>query len=309
VQALWKRLNSKRYSGVTPQAMKHIRNFLKKIKDTVYNPSFYQKITHEPTELGIWFLFLINVLSFTVIGIGLLVISIPSVSSFSMSDYIGTHYPDELTITIQDGVVEANIDMPYYIPLDEDEEGDPANLIVIDTTEGQTFDTISSYDTLAVLTRDSLVFFKSEGETRIFSLEEIKDFTFNKDTAISWGETIMTWTYILIIPFALLMIGIVACFVLGWYLLVSFIYALVPFFAAKLLKKRLTYMNAYKVSLYALVPAILFSTIISLLGLHSLPFLTLGIVSFVAIINIRGWTDEMTQSIPGEPSEHGTQNS
>jgi hypothetical protein len=288
--------------------MKRLKNFLQKIKDTAYNPSFYQQIPHEPIERGIWFLFLINVLSILIISITLLIVAMPTLATFSMSDYIEGQYPDELTITIKEGIVGANVDVPYYIPLDSDEESDPANLLVIDTTEGLTFETISSYDTVAVLTRDSLVVSKSEGETRIFSLEEIGDFTFDKNLAMSWGETAMTWVYILMVPFALLLIGIVVCFTLGWHLLVCFLYALVPFFAAKLFKKKLTYIGGYKVSLYALVPAILLSTVLSLFGEFTIPFMTLGIITLVTIINLRGWTDDMTPSIPVESSENGTQN-
>ncbi len=273
--------------------MKQIKAFVSRLNDTFYNPSFYKQSIAEPREKAMSLLFWVNVLAASVFAVTVLINLMPSMIDFAKGNYVSEVYPDGLEVAIKGGEVSINEPVPYYLPTPEAlmEEGDDMeNLLVIDTTEDLSVDTIKSYNSLAVLTKDSLYFAKDENETRVFSLDESEDLTITEDKVISWSKIAIKWAYVAIIPLTLMMIGLVAGFSFVYYIIISFALTLIPLLIGKARKLPITYRSAYIVSLYALVPVVMIDIMTTLFGLLTLPFwLVLIIFTGVVILNLRDW--------------------
>ncbi len=273
--------------------MKQIKAFVSRLNDTFYNPSFYKQSIAEPREKAMSLLFWVNVLAASVFAVTVLINLMPSMIDFAKGNYVSEVYPDGLEVAIKGGEVSINEPVPYYLPTPEAlmEEGDDMeNLLVIDTTEDLSVDTIKSYNSLAVLTKDSLYFAKDENETRVFSLDESEDLTITEDKVISWSKIAIKWAYVAIIPLTLMMIGLVAGFSFVYYIIISFALTLIPLLIGKARKLPITYRSAYIVSLYALVPVVMIDIVTTLFGLLTLPFwLVLVIFTVVVILNLRDW--------------------
>jgi len=270
--------------------MKYIKDFFTELKNSFYNPAVYKKISAEPTGNRIWFLAKINLVAITIAGLIFLILSTPDLIDFSKSNHIEQEYPEDLIVSVEDGIVSINKESPLFIEFKTNEEDAPENLLVIDTRDDLSMDTMIDYDSLAVVTNDSFVFFKSENETRIFSLSDIDDFEMTKEKALSWWQTAIKWGYFLIIPITLLLSWLIGGFIFAYYLLVTFVYTLLTLLIAKLLKIKLTYMNAYTVTLYAIVPMLVLDLLMICLGFPALAFLdSLVILAIVVFINLRDW--------------------
>ncbi len=273
--------------------MKQIKAFVRRLNDTFNNPSFYEQSITESREKAMSLLFWVNVFAASVFAVTVLINVIPSMIDFAKGNYVSEVYPDGLQVDIKGGAVSINEPVPYYLPTPGAlmEEGDDMeNLLVIDTTEDLSVDTIKSYNSLAVLTKDSLYFAKDENETRVFSLDESEDLTITEDKVISWSKIAIKWAYVAIIPFTLMMIGLIAGFSFIYYIVISFALALIPLLIGKARKLPITYRSAYIISLYALVPVVMIDIVTTLFGLLTLPFwLTVVIFSVVVILNLRDW--------------------
>lgn len=268
------------------------------IKDSFYNPSFYRSLKGKPASGGIRFLFLVNAVVTVFFGALALGVALPSIYLFSQSDFIAEQYPDGLEVTVKDGVASVNQTVPYFIASHLEDEESPKHLMVIDTNEGLSIPTMKSYDTITVLTRDSLVFFKSKDETRIFSLKDMQDSVITEAKVLEWGRVAVYWAYILVVPLVFFGMVVGVALSLGFYLAVSFVNALITIVIGKLFGTILTYWDAYVVSLYAIVPTIVVGIVMMLFGFGSLHVIE-SLILFVAIliINFKGMA---AQSMVGD---------
>lgn len=264
--------------------MKHIKAFASRIKDTFYNPSFYQQSITEPRGKSMLLLFWVNVLAANVFAISVLVAMIPALIDFSKSNFVADEYPDGLIVEIKDDVVTVNQEVPYFLPAAEELGIDNENLIVIDTSDDVSMDMIQSYDSLAVLTKDSIYFAKNKNEMRIFSLNDTDDITITEQKVVSWGHAAEKWFYIAILPLVLFMIGLMAGISFVYYLFISLALALVPLLIGKMRKLNITYKSAYIISLYALVPMVMIDTVTTLMGMPFLPFLVVLVIFTVVVV-------------------------
>ncbi len=273
--------------------MKHFKAFAERVKNATHNPAFYQNVVTEPRGKAIWFLFWANVVAITVFAISVLVVLIPAMIDFSKNTYVTDLYPDDLVVEIKGGIATVNQPVPYLVATREEFEIDNVNFFVIDTSDGVSMDTIKSYDSFAVLTKDSVYVEQNDNEMRVFSLRDAGDVTINEENVETWTNTAEKWTYVAVLPLTLMMIGMLAGFSLVYYLVVSFVLALIPLLVGKILKLTISYRSAYIISLYALIPVVVVDMVAMLMGTLSLPFMvTVVIFTFFLVFNLRGWKKE-----------------
>lgn len=103
-------------------------------------------------------------------------------------------YPDELQITIKNGIASTNVTEPYYISVrqetlenlfslkEDDSTKSKIRLLAIDT-KGKA-DDFEQYQSLALLTQTSVVYYDNK-EIKIYPLRDIQDLTINKQIILS----------------------------------------------------------------------------------------------------------------------------
>jgi hypothetical protein len=266
----------------------NIKNTWNQLKNSFYNPEFYASVPNQSLKKGLKFVFVLTAVSVVVFVLGLLVSIVPDIKSFSGHDFIEKNYPEELVINIKEGVASTNVVEPYYIPSTlEKGKNAQANLVVIDTKTDVSLSEITSYDSFVLLTKDHVVLNQPGRETRILPLKSIKELTVSKETTqalVSKFTEFLPW-FVAIATIFGTFIGILFCFVIT---LINLLWlSLVTLVVGKVRKIKLTYKQAYTVSLYAFAPVVVVDMISMILRMGSLSFwVTLVLFILVLALNL-----------------------
>ncbi|MDD5152599.1 MAG: DUF1189 family protein [Candidatus Pacebacteria bacterium] len=272
-----------------------MKTFLKIFKDSAYNPFFYTTIPSIPAKKVFKDYFKIAVFLSFVMTLVFSAFLVPRGVSFVKDDapmLVKEYYPSELEINIEKGQASANVPMPYFIPAKH--EGTPPansqieNILVIDTENN--FDTkkFDEYKTYALLTKTDLVTQDSSGSITIKSVNTLPSGVINQDKLLSWvGKVDGALVYV--VPVVILLMFVL--FFLGYslYLIPLFFFALITFLISWVKKApTLTYGNAYKISMYAIVPSLVLKSFLNMVGfLFVPPYLTLFVFLLVVSLNMR----------------------
>jgi hypothetical protein len=163
-------------------------------------------------------------------------------------------------ITIQGGRASINKDQPYFV------NSDPSKgpVVIIDTkleTRKEAFELLKQYEEVALLTRTNFIF-KSPDQTRVVALSNVPDMVINSANLRAFKNRYFT-----------LLIEVVAALLVVYFLFAklfqSFILGLVPYLAAQ--AKGVTFPQAFKIAVLALIPPVTLDVIAVLTGV---PFRT-----------------------------------
>lgn len=272
-----------------------MKSIYETFKKSVYNPSFYQSA---PTEsfgaiLGYYskVALILSAAMTIVLGAVLIPIGVKFVKERA-GDLVRTYYPADLVVHIEKGEATANVPMPYIIPVKQLTGVTPAadvlqNMVVIDTAHDFEKKTFEDYKTYTLLTKSEIVTQSDNGQITIQNLRGMPTSTMSQEVLLSWIENIKSSLWIIVL------VGIVATFIIftcGYllYLIPLILFAFVPFFVAWLKKTPLSYGASYKMSMYAIIPALALKTALNLLGVFFLPpYFTLLVFMLVITINMR----------------------
>lgn len=261
--------------------------FFQTIKNSIYSPEFYSQISQKTFGKSVGY-FLLLVLILTAIKsltlIGPLIFELPNQLQTVIKETVNC-YPEDLEIKISSGQVTTNVKEPYFIDSCEMAQDTNQPLLVIDTNTPFSKTQLDQYKTVAWLTKDSIVYKKSDLETRSYSLTEIKDFKLNKAFVDSLSNMISPWLKFL--GPALMFLAFIGIYLSYDFKLIYLLaLAAVIWLLAKIFKKTLPYGQSYKLGLYAitlgLIVELLVSLTSSLTQFHGFPFMftiiTLGVV-------------------------------
>lgn len=269
--------------------MKHLFRTFKK---SIYNPPFYQNVTRAPLGEAIRYYLKSTMALSVIITIALSIFLVPAsvlVIKKYAPDFVKNYYPEKLVITLEKGEASANVPMPYIVPVrvDAPTSGGMKNLLVIDTTHDFDKKTFDEYKTYALLTKTDIVTSSASGQITIQTLKGAPALTVSQQTLLSLIEKVRQSLWLIV---ALAIVLAFVLFMLGYllYLVALFLFALVPYVIAWVRKTPLTYGEAYKMSLYAIVPALAVKTLLNLFGLFFLPsYLALLVFMLVIAVNMR----------------------
>lgn len=254
----------------------------------------------KPASNAIFFLFWVSLLSAVVAGVFVMVSMAASFKSFTADDFVSKNYPEGLVVTIKDGKASVNQPEPYMIPVKEetkDKEHPYDNMLVIDTRPETTLETLNSYHSFAVLTKDRIFFAPDNKDGRVFPLTSVKDFTVDKAQAVTLTGKLLSILWIIALPIALIVILMIAVFSLVFHLVASLIGALLVLLVGMVRKTKFAYGDAYKIALYASAPVILFQTAAMLLHIATLPaFLDVFLFIVVLFANLTPKAEPTTVS-------------
>ncbi len=156
-------------------------------------------------------------------------------------------------IRIVNGEVSANVTQPYKIT----DPSDGSVLAIIDTT-GQTA-SLEGETARVLLTASSVSFRKSDLETRTFSLRTVEDFTLNQDKAKKWCDLLCRYGAI-----ALYLFVVIGSF--AYRVVQSLCYAAIGSLFARWCKASIPYLTLVRLSVMAVTPVIILSTILDIPG-------------------------------------------
>jgi hypothetical protein len=264
------------------------------IKDSIYNPQFYQVLLATPVRSSIKFYFKLA----AILSLITAILSIPALLVLAKAETyqkIVNTFPQELAVTVANGKASTNVTEPYYIK-NTTGEG-PENIIVLDTKTDFSVGQFDQYKSAAILKSDSLAVRDESGKVQLIPLNNMGSFTVDRAMVQTWANKVQSWAKF-IIPFLLVCIMVGLMIVHSFRLVYLFIAALVVWLIATLFKKKITYMKAYQIGLHAMVLPMLIQVLLSPFHWY-FPLFTFSLVVFIiAAINIRGITTTPVEQTP-----------
>lgn len=280
--------------------------FLSNIKSSIYNPAHYSEILNKPFSYSLRYFLSLAVLIAIVSTIVFSVNTLPEMNKVigEVDANVLKFYPDDLEITIKNGIVSTNVPEPYFIKMPaefksefQDSNNSPArtspdlskikNMFVIDTASPLTIDLFKSYKTFVLISRDSIAYFDNNA-VKIQSLGQEANGVINKAKVSTVLNEIMP--YIKIIPVA--SIPIVLFFSFIGFIFGNMIYlifgAFVIWLFAQLAKRNWSYGKSYQIGLHAItLSVILEATIFQLYPILEFPFLFTILMFAIVWVNFK----------------------
>jgi len=245
--------------------MKKVKTLITTFKKSLLKPDYYRDVLKAPFTFSLkYFIFLFISLSIAaalIITVFLTTVVNPYLNKLKKN--FPEIWPQKLELKIKDGQLTTNVEGPYFIPLKGDifperisqslNNQPIQNILVIDT-QAQSED-IKKYQTLAFLTKDSLVLRSGSDEFRVQTLDKFGD------TQITRKKITQAWKQIT--PFFKWLIPAAALFlltILPTYLIISKLIYLIIFSAliflgitifSKKLKNKLDYSKILQINLQA----------------------------------------------------------
>ena len=289
-----------------------MKNVYNDFKNSFYCQDFYESVLEKPFSKGVAFVLILTALSTFVVGVKFYLTVIPDIKEFISEENVLSLYPDELEVTIEQGVVTTNVDEPYTInfpgwDVDLKEENKlPSNFIVIDTSNGEentALGDIRSYDAMFILMSDSFAVQEDNGEIRIIPLKDVESFTLNEEILGVLVSKFAKWLPVIIGVLSIIAWAGATLGMFAIYLLSLVFLSVIPFAVSRIKGGNFSYKESYKFSLYALGPVILLDAIDHLVDIRIAFWVTIVVVLAVSIANIKR-VETHTDEIHGFENEN-----
>lgn len=272
------------------------------LKASVYDKAFYRSMKDRKASLAVGYFAL-------VVFVASLVVSFPALRGvasfvFQPSETVDSIrrqaldlYPDWLELTAEGGKLSMNAESPFAIPMPRGttEDGDkslPANLLVINTDKPIEVSDFEEYDTLIILSEDSIgVVEEEKGKFQIQQISQFLEdgkFTLIKDEYAKFVAKVEK----LIKGLGIALLFLIPITVFGGlfvsYLVYLLLGALVIWVAASIRKAKWQYATAYKAGLYLIALPIAYNAFATLGACREvpIPFFFTVLLFVLALINI-----------------------
>ncbi len=248
-------------------------NFLKEVRDSIYNPEFYRsQVLGGQTRPWRYFFKLIFVLSLIVALAAAWRLTPPLKQFFNFSsEWLKQSFPPELTLTIKDGWAVVSPEQVYEFPVVpgvamELPSSSIKFVLVIDPTviaEAIIPTMLAERHTLVLLTDQFLVSGLPGGETKITPLTQVPPLTINRDQIDDWLAQLnkflpaLGWLVGLLVFIAVFVLMSLTLVIL---LILTFLIQII----ARAKNTRLSYSAAYRLGLHGITPGLLAQTLLLL---------------------------------------------
>lgn len=202
-------------------------------------------------------------------------------------------FPEELELTVKQGVVSTNVSEPYTLPIPIEwrttEADMPENLLVIDTTRTISMSDFTRHDTWFILGEQSAGFYNAEkSEYRIYDLTRLlgrETFTVDESTYSNFVAQASHYLKLTILIGLCLMPFILY----GWYFVGYLVYlilgAVVVLLVARYREYSLSYGRAYLTGLFLLPLPLGYHLLLSLFGVMGMPFAFTLVLIIATLVN------------------------
>ena len=270
------------------------------IKNTFYNPEFYSQISRIGLSHPFWLFVKLSIISSIVV----IAVLSPPVANFVKEARIAAekeYFPSELEIVFNEGVATTNLtEEPYYISseifVDEPDVEGARNLVMINTREDLKLRELEDEEAFFIVSKTSFIF-KDGEELRVFRYGDMftEEIIINRDKVESIVNQFVQKLPVIIFFLSILFFIFLVFAGVSTMLVLSLILSLIAMIINKIRNLRLTYRNIYKLSMYALVPAIVIDIITDIThGLSSFSLLLTATIFTVVLV----WNTQPKKSEP-----------
>ncbi len=187
-----------------------MKNFIKTIRSSVYDPHFYKSLESKKTSSAFSYFIKLNIIVALIFSLGISIAIVPLaliVTNEANMNKVTQFFPQELEIQINKGQAHSNISGPYVIPikskiLDEIDETKTQfgqkNIITIDTTNEFNLEQFESSNSIAYLSKDYLAYVEKNGQINIQPLKGLWDMTISRSSINSWVSSVIPYIRALI---------------------------------------------------------------------------------------------------------------
>ncbi len=282
-------------------------DFFDRLKQSVYGPSFYRDLLERPFSYSMRYYLELALLVSVLLTIVLSIPLVPRVDRFlgELPDAIMRSYPDGLVIEVTDGVARANVVEPYFVPIpsfssSSARSSTTISLLVIDTTSEVTRARFEEYASALWLSRDAIYTIDRRGEPRPISLAGV---TMRLDaSALRSALAEMRPYFALVNPLVVLAIffGMLATFAaMLAYLLIDALFVLG---LGRIIGRKWSYGESYRIALHAITLPLLLSSLFLLfpIGGVDLPFFAVFLLLLTVYFNFRTEPEERIPELDRE---------
>ena len=251
-------------------------SFFNIFKHSLFDFSYYGQFIQENLWQAILYIYLLLIATLFIGVVKEAVILIPKSRDLTplvtnLKRIVETGYPKNLVVTVKDGAVKTNVKEPYFIDFLVGEKNQSSvHFIAIDTKAA--IENYASYKSAVLVTKNAIVYKDKGNSLKVEPIDKTYNFVIDRpryDSLVKKFSPYIDYVPTIIIVFVTLFF-IAWPFVAGIFLLVGklvlvLVVALLLLVVSKILKKDLTYLQIYKMSLYGLTLPILIETLNSYL--------------------------------------------
>ncbi len=262
----------------------------KDIKNSVYNPSFYNEKKNEKAKDSVFYFIKLKLIESLLLTIIFSIIVVPAfllLTSKTSVEKIVNLFPEDLTINIKDGQASTNVTEPYLIS-NEKSSGVHKNMLVIDTKTPFSIELFKNSDTNILLTKDYFVGEKNGGQITIESLKKIPDVELNRIKITGWVYTAIPYLKF-VIPLVLVIyfFAILTANTIGS-LIVILIGSFIVWCVMKIKKSKfISFKQMYKLGLHCITTGVILNILLSMIGLGMPWYLSLAVYLTTFFFNVK----------------------
>ena len=267
--------------------------FFKNIKNSIYNPSYYNSVIANSFSSSLKYFLLFILLLSLLTTIILSFTTIPKIKSSidTIGKEILRYYPDELEVVIKKGKVSTNVQEPYFIKIPG---SGLENILVINTKVPFSLENFKDYKTACLLTKENLVCYDENQTIKISPLTNVPDFKLNKSIVSSFLTKIQPF-FKLFYPFLIFVFFIVIFISSLWRMIYLFFGALLIWLVAKVKKVDIGYKKSYQLGLYLMTAPFLINFLIKYVlkpfGVPlNIPYLFTIVLVITTVLNLKNKT-------------------
>ncbi|HEY4518435.1 MAG TPA: DUF1189 family protein [Candidatus Paceibacterota bacterium] len=281
--------------------------FLRQIGGSVYSPGFYNEARGKSFGYSFKYYLKLSLLVTLVTTVVLTAILYPKAKFFinNFAEGLGSKFPSDLVVTFKSGKVSTTAPEPYFVRMadivspEDLGEGDPENLLVIDTQTPFSLEQFEEYNSLVWLTEDSAVMLDDNGSVRIQSLAQVPDVTIDKVLATKYlgiAQTYLRLAPLFLIPIGIFIFTFIAQLGRLIYLLLA---ALILWLLAMAFKRNLTYGKTYQLAMYAVtLPVLVFKLLWLPIGVQLPIFVFSLALTAMFFLNVRAQIPTVPEVVP-----------
>lgn len=243
-----------------------MKNFFEAFKSSFYSPEFYKKISERSfkSTFGYFFLFILLLTIIRAVSLyNPLVNEAPKALKKSVEELVNC-YPNNLDVNISKGEASTSAKQPYFLSCDKSKPASQSAFLVIDTNTPFPKEKFDEYKTPMYLTKNAFVAKKNDLETNTYSLEKVRDLKINKNEINNVYQKALSY-FIYIGPGLL---SVVSIFIYIGYisrLLYLLVFTLLIFLISNYMKRNFSYLQIYKISIFAIMPALSIELLLNLI--------------------------------------------
>ena len=265
-----------------------IRALIQTFQDSIYSKEFYRGLPSRAMSESVYYYLLLVLLAAIIFAVAIGLRFMPAVNIFARTagPAIIQAFPQDLVIEIKNGQATHNSEDPVMIPNPFSADMPFRYLLVVDTKNQLPVQDFDKYDTILLLTNNSIISQENKGQAKISSLKDSPNVKIDRQQLTYWQNSIQPFLEWLI-PIMFIGLFIAGFFVYASFFLRIILAALVIWAFYGMKKINLPFKRAYQVAIHASTLSFVLIGVVSMLFMPFpiWPFLFTVITVVVAIVN------------------------